>query len=133
MFKLLLLLLFFFFFGKGLDDSGELAASALKGGDNVAGGRLQQGDDVGDELFPGLDGCKFFELVSAYKCALLYVSTFEFGLPVKFLSNFLDKFRRGVGNLRKHDGRIALEDRKQLVELAVVHTLDDMGEEGVLH
>ena len=90
-------MLLLFFFRESLDKTRDrLSAAILESGNDVAHRSLEEGDDVSDELFLGLDSAEFLELVSSDESALLDVSALELRLLAEFLLELLDELRGGV-------------------------------------
>ena len=127
-------MLLLFFFRESLDKTRDrLSAAILESGNDVAHRSLEEGDDVSDEFFLGLDSAEFLELVSSDESALLDVRALELRLLAEILLELLDELGRSVGRFAEHDGRVAFEKRENVLKLLVLNAFDDMGEQGVLH
>ena len=122
-----------FFFGKGLDDSGEGATGALESGDDIACRRLEESDDVSDEVFLRLDRYEFVKLVRSDKCAFLYVGRLECRLLRTGFLILLDKLGGNCRGLGVHDGSVAFEGREEELEFGVAEVGEHLVEKSVLH
>ncbi len=104
----------------------------LQGGDDIADGRLEQSDDVCDELFLALDSDELCELISSVE-ACLSISSLEAKLRLflLILCEVLDDLCRGISDRGEHDRRVTLQRRIQRSEV-YVRLRERLAKEGIL-
>ena len=98
---------------QGLKHAVDRVLAALECRDNVLGGRLEEGNNVGDEFVLALECGKCFELIGSLE-AFLYVSAFEFNF---FVLITLDELCRYVARVTEHDSRRAFESLSDGLEV----------------
>ncbi len=106
-----------------------VASAALERADDVLGGRLEESDDVGDELLFALDSHERLEVVSTVD-RLLYVSTLEDRLLVSS-AELLDDLSGSIANVGEHDRGVAAEAAVEVSEFTI-DGVDGLLEQGVL-
>lgn len=110
----------------------KLAATRLKGRNNVLGRRLQQRDDVADELVLALDFRKSIELVLTYVDSFLYISRFEAGKGLVLFLHLLEELGRRVARVGAKQRSRAVKHRINFAEVEI-NALQSFVKQSVLY
>ena len=91
----------FWSFGQSFEDTAQLVATRLQAADDVLHRRLQQGDDVGDEVVLRLDVAQGVEHIVADIAAFLDEGTLQ-DRTVAGLTETLNQLGGSIAGLAKH-------------------------------
>lgn len=94
-----------------------VACAALESADDVLGRRLEESDDVGDELLLALDSHESLEILRAVD-GLLYIGALEYGLLIGSCE-LLDDLCGSIADVAEHDGGVASEAAVELAKLTI--------------
>ena len=87
-------------------------STALECRDNILGGRLEQGNDICDDLVLALECGQIVKLIGAHIEALFCIGGLERGDTV--LAGLLDELGGDIGSVAEHQCRSALQARVKL-------------------
>ena len=93
----------FWSFRQGFEDAAQLVSTRLQAADDILHRRLQQGDDIGDEVVLRLDVAQGVEHFVTDIAALFDECALQEG-TVTGLTEILYQFGGSVAGLAKHDG-----------------------------
>ena len=115
----------------GTFEATETTVSAEQSG-TLLNFALEEGDDVADEFFLGLDACELVQFVLTDEDTILNICALNDRLLEAFPLELLDELSGSGGNLRVHNGGVADEGLAKRLHILVVASVQNVGEQGVL-